>query len=370
MMPAVAEWLRESFHQPWALLLLPLAALPWWGARRERRPTLVYSSTEPLEQVGRTWAVRLQPLPRVLRTLTVAMLVLCLAQPRKGNQQTRLKSEGIAIQLVVDRSGSMSALDLSPPGRRVDRLDTVKTVVRDFVIGGGGLRGRTDDLAGAIVFAAQADSICPLTLDHAFLVESLGKVKLARGRGEDGTAIGDGLALAVERLKTLDQQRLLAGAQKIKSRIIILLTDGENNAGDIEPRKAAELAATFGIKVYTIGAGTRGMAPSLVVDPFTGQERYNQVPVSIDEDTLRDIATKTGGSYFRATDAESLRAIYATIDKMEKTSSEEKRYLNYRELATEWVRVGPLTLPPLLLVAFALGLVEVVLSNTWLRRIP
>lgn len=371
MWSTIIEWLRESFHQPWALLLLPLAALVW--ARRVIRPRYTavrFSSTEPLMAAGRTWAVRAQALPVLLRTLAVLLLILCLAQPRKGNQQTRIKAEGIAIQLVVDRSGSMRALDLSLRGRRTDRLAAVKTVVKDFVGGGEGLRGRDDDLIGAIVFARDADSISPLTLDHAYLLDALDKTELAKNQNEDGTAIGDGLALAVERLKTLEQQRGLRNEQKIKSKVIILLTDGENNAGDVEPLKAAEIAAAFGIKVYTIGAGTRGMAEVVVTDPFSGREVLRQMPVSIDEDTLRKIADLTKGKYFRATDADSLKRIYATIDTLEKTRTEERRFMDYKELATEWVRLGAVTMPPLLLIAFVLLGIEVLLANTWLRRIP
>jgi len=362
----------EVFHESsrWVLALLLLVPLLWWRVYLRRRPTAVrFSSTESLQRLGGTWRVRLRWLLPVLRTAALVLLIVALARPRKGNEQTRVRAEGIAVQLIVDRSGSMRAMDFRIADERVDRLTAVRNVVRDFVLGEDDLTGRPDDLIGMITFAGYADSKCPLTLDHGYLIETLDKTEIVTTREEDGTAIGDALALGVERLRALAEQRRIRGAQRIKSKVIVLLTDGENNAGDIDPLKAAEMAATFDIKVYTIGAGTRGMAPVQVTDPF-GRKFLRRVPVSIDEDTLRKIADATDGRYFRATDTDSLRDIYAEIDELEKTETVEKRFFQYKELATQAITLGPLRLPPLLLCAFVLLAAELVLGNAWLRRIP
>lgn len=361
-----------SFHHPsvWFLLLLVLLPLIWWARRSPRRQaTLRYSSSGLLTGIRPGLAVRARILLPVLRILAVALIILALARPQKGNEQTRVLSQGIAIQLVVDRSGSMQALDFKIDGEAVDRLTAVRKVVREFVSGGNGLQGREDDLLGLVAFARFADSMSPLTLDHGYLLETLSKVRIASTQDEDGTAIGDAIALGVDRLRSLESERRFQGAQKIKSKIMILLTDGDNNAGDVEPIKAAELAASYGIKIYTIGAGTEGVAPFPGVDIF-GQRVIQQMRVSIDEDTLKKIAEVTGGKYFRATDTDSLQHIYTEIDKLEKTKTQEKRYLQYRELATDSISLAGFKLPPILLTAFALLVLEVVLASTWLRKSP
>lgn len=368
-----------TLHDPWLLLLLLLIPLVWVFPRRRRRASICYSSVEPLDRLPPSWRLRARGVLPVLRTAAMALLVLALARPQKGNEQTRITTEGIAIQLVVDRSGSMQARDFRIAGKPVDRLTAVRKVVRDFVAGGEGLSGRENDLIGMIAFARFPDSKSPLTLDHAYLLETLDKATPAATRAEDGTAIGDALALGVERLRSLDQEKRLPTAQKIRSRVMVLLTDGENNFGDIEPLKAAEMAAAAGIKIYTIGAGTEGFAPmpvidprtgEPVVDPRTGEPMVRPAPVRIDEESLRQIAEKTGGKYYRATDTDSLRRIYADIDKLEKTKTEERRFLQYKELATEAIRVGRFRMPPLLLAAFGLLAIEVLLASTALRRLP
>ncbi|MCK6484267.1 MAG: VWA domain-containing protein [Phycisphaerae bacterium] len=366
------DWLRESFLHPWVLLHLPLALLVWrpWP-RRARSVAVLYSSLDPLCDAPVTWTVRLRRWLPLLRVLAVILLIVCLARPRKGNEQTRVDTEGVAIQIVVDRSGSMQAMDFRIDGQRVNRLEAVKKVVRDFVLGGGGrLRGRHDDLVGLIVFGTYADSLCPLTLGHEFLVETLRQVEVATTREEGATAIGDAIALGVERLRAVEQQRGLRPAQKIKSKIIILLTDGENTAGDIAPLKAAEMAAAFDIRVYTIGAGTRGLAPMPTINPFTGETVLTQARVNIDEETLTKIADATGGKYFRATDTDSLESVYAEIDRLEKTQTEVRRYTEYKEMAIEWVTLGRVTIPPLLPIAFGLVALEVILGSTVLRKAP
>jgi len=362
----------DVFHESsrWALVLLVLIPLIWWRIYLRQKPTAVkFSSTEPLKQLAGSWRVRMRWLLPTLRTLALILLIVALARPRKGNEQTRIPAEGIAIQLIVDRSGSMQAMDFKIAGERVDRLTAVRNVVEDFVIGEEDLPGRPDDLIGMISFAGYADSKCPLTLDHGYLIETLDQTKIVTAREEDGTAIGDAIALGVERLRTLTEQRRIRGTCKIKSKIIILLTDGENNRGDIDPLQAAEIATTFGIKIYTIGAGTKGFAPVQVTDPF-GQKYLQKMQVNIDEDTLRKIADATEGQYFRATDTDSLRNIYAEIDKLEKTKTVEKRYFQYKELATQAIKLGPVQVPPILLCVFIILAAELILGNTWLRRIP
>lgn len=362
-----------QFHTPsvWFLLLLLALPLVWWAYRTPRRQAkLRYSSTALLAGLRPGWGVRARVALPVLRTLAVTLLVLALARPQKGNEQTRILAEGIAIQLVVDRSGSMQAMDFKIDGQRVDRLAAVRKVVHEFVAGGEGLPGRENDLIGLVSFARFADSQCPLTLDHGYLLEILGKTLPVTSQNEDGTAIGDAMALGVERLRSLESQQRFQGARRIKSKIMILLTDGENNAGDLDPLKAAELAETYGIKIYTIGAGTHGTAPFPMIDPFTGERVLREMTVSIDEETLKKIAERTRGRYFRATDTESLRQIYAEIDELEKTKTQERRYLQYRELATDSIQWGRLRLPPLLLGAFALLSIEILLSSTWLRKTP
>jgi Ca-activated chloride channel homolog len=234
------------------------------------------------------------------------------------------------------------------------------------------LEGRPDDMIGLVTFAGYPDSKCPLTLDHSFLVSTLEQSQIVSpetAAEEDGTAIGEALALAVERLSDLDRRREVAKVNRVKNKIIVLLTDGENNRGDIAPEKAAEMAKAMGITIYTIGAGTDGWAPMSQVDVI-GRRRMGRVRVSIDEDTLRDIAKITGGRYWRATDTESLKEVYAEINELEKTETEEKRYLQYKELATEGLRLGGFDIPPLLVIAMVLLILEVVLVNTRLRKIP
>ena len=264
--------------------------------------------------------------------------------------------------MLVDRSSSMQALDFTLAGRPVDRLTAVKSVGRDFIEGGDGLTGRPDDLIGLITFAGYADSLCPLTLDHDHVLQVLNSVRLAERQDEDGTAIGDAIALAVERLRDLE------GRKESKSRIMILLTDGENTAGDLDPEVAAEIAKTYGIKIYTIGVGTRGFAKIPV--QFMGRTVLRDVPVNIDEDTLRAVARATGGEYFRATDTDSLVKIYETIDSLEKTRTEQRRYRQFDDFATDRFRLAGLTMPPLLVVPLVLLGLDLLLAGTRLRRLP
>lgn len=355
----------------WFLLLLVLLPVVWWPTiSRRRRTTVQFSLVGPLRNGPVSWTMRLRHLKPVLRTIAIAVLIVCLARPRKANEETRIYAEGIAIQLVVDRSGSMEAMDFKLEGRPVNRLEAVQQVVTDFVTGNDEQDARLDDLIGLIVFGTYADSLAPLTLDHDHLLTRLAEVEVASRQSEEAaTAIGDAVALAVENLRGLERRRGWDPTHQIRSKIIILLTDGENTAGDIEPMQAAEIAASFGIKVYSIGAGTDGMAPVPTTNMF-GQRVMGRQPVNIDEETLQGMAAATDGAYFRAKNTAALAEIYSIIGELEKTRIEERRFLHYKELATASFEIGSLKIPALLWIVWALLALEVVLANTRLRQVP
>ena len=316
------------------------------------------------------------------------MLVVAVARPQKGNEQQRIAAEGIAIQMVLDVSSSMRALDFQWGGKPADRITVAKNVMRDFIRGGQGLGGRHDDLIGLITFARYADSKVPLTLDHASLLRVLDQteaiklvfertwegVRPVRGSDEDGTAIGDALAVAVERLRDFARTRGQADPtgtdRRAKSKVIILLTDGNQNVPDSLPlTKAAEIAAAFGYKIYVIGAGSTQPCsyPCEEEDGRVTLVRYQEV---LNEEPLRRVADVTGGRYYRATDTNSLRRIYEEIDRLEKTQTVEHRYLEWTELATaplSWNRAG---LVPRVHMAMILLLVEILLLSTRFRKIP
>ncbi len=329
---------------PWALallLLIPLVARLRWSAR----PAAVrYPALAALVEVagagtgGRaTW----RWICPTLFTAGAVCLVVALARPQGGIAASRVRTEGIDIMLAVDVSSSMLAEDFTVDGKRANRLAAVKKVVADFIARRGG-----GDRIGLVLFAARPYTQCPLTLDHGWLQRNLDRAEI--GMIEDGTAIGSALAAAVGRLQ----------ASHAKSKIIILLTDGQSNAGKIGPLAAAEAAGALGYRVHAIGAGTRGMAPFPARDLF-GNRVFQPVPVDVDEKTLEQIATQTGGRYFRATDTESLEAIYAEIDTLEKTPHSGLHYREYRELYA-WVLV-----PAVLLLAG-----ELILARTVLRVLP
>ncbi len=354
------------FYSPWYFLLLltiPIAA--WWLFRPKRKSAVVFSSVGLAKHLKPTLRQRMMWLPPTLTLGAILFLVLGLARPREGREQTIADSEGIAIEMVVDRSGSMQAMDFKIDDQHVDRLTAIKKVAGKFVAGGDDLEGRFSDLVGLITFAGYADGQTPPTLDHAFLVSQLNNAQIVTSRNEDGTAIGDAISLAVEKLNALDERQ----EEKVKSKVIILLTDGENNAGSLDPVQAAELAQTMGIKVYTIGVGTKGQAPVPVSDPFTGRTVVRMMPVNIDEATLEKVAATTGGKYFRATDTDSLEKIYAEIDELEKTKVEARHFVDYRELAVQPYATGWIPLPPLILIALILLTTRLVLQQTWLREL-
>lgn len=324
------------FHDPlWLLVILPVLWLTWQNRKQRSKPSILFSNVEHLRQIPRTWTQRAKPVVNSLWPMAMISLVLALARPQLGQEEIRLSTEGIAIMMCIDRSGSMNAMDFEFDGKRVNRLEVVKRVFKDFVLGKAGFSGRPDDLIGLVAFGGFAESKCPPTLDHDTLAKILETVKIpepirdSRGRiinesllnEEQATAIGDALGSAVDRLKDL----------KIKSKIIVLLSDGESNAGVLSPDEGTEAAKAFGIKVYSIGVGTNGLAPFPVTDRDGQQFLRNQM-VRLDEVALQKIASATGGSYFNAADTESLKQVYEAINQLEKTETEGKVYTDYRDL--------------------------------------
>jgi Ca-activated chloride channel family protein len=336
----------SAFAYPYVLLALMLVPVLWWyETRRAARPALRYSSLATLHAAG--GATRRPLLLPLLRCAAAAALLIALARPQRADVARQVYAEGIAIQMVLDVSGSMSELDMSRLGSPPQmRLDIVKDVFQRFVAGDGRLLpGRPEDLIGMIRFARYADSVCPPTLDHDNLLALLKETDIVRERAEDGTAIGDALALAVERLRDIKRTSGRGNQHTIRSRVIILLTDGEHNAGELTPEQAGDLAAALGIKVYTIMAGS-GRASGLGVVP-------------VDDSPLRHIASVTGGQHYRARSAGALASIYGEIDQLERTRTEERRFVTHDERYRAWA-----------VAAFALIALHQTLAATWLRRIP
>ena len=336
-----------ELRDPLFLIVAALAPLVYWLAAR-MPAVLTYSSLALVDVAPRSTRARLAKLPAFLLAAAALVLAVALAGPRTGSATSRIQREGIAIAMVVDRSGSMQARDFVRGDTSISRLDVVKDVFRSFVSGEGASGGRPDDLVGLVVFARYADGLCPLTLDHGNLLSILADVEIVTEQAEDGTAVGEGLAPAVERLRGVE----------VSSKVALLLTDGVNNVGDIDPLQAADLAAQHGIKVYAIGAGTTGYAPVPAKAPG-GRTVLRQAYVQIDEETLRQIAQRTGGRYFHAADARGLAEVIEEIDRLERSKVSEVRYLSYEYHYAGWVGAG------LLLMACA-----AVLSGTVLRRLP
>ncbi|MDR2389451.1 MAG: VWA domain-containing protein [Tannerellaceae bacterium] len=316
------------------LLLIPLIGWYSWKLRKSQASLQISSSQAFLVSGATSYKVYLRHLPFVLRMAAIALLIIVLARPQSTNSWQNSSTEGIDIILAMDISSSMLAQDLKP-----DRLEAAKDVAASFI------NGRPSDNVGLVVFSGESFTQCPLTTDHTVLLNLFKDIK--SGMINDGTAIGLGLANAVSRIK--DSQAI--------SKVIILLTDGSNNMGEIAPVTAADIAKAFGIRVYTIGVGTKGMAPYPFQTAFGIQ--YQNIPVEIDESTLKQIATTTGGQYFRATDNTSLKSIYAEIDRMEKTKISVQEFSKKQEEYKEWA-----------LLIFALLLLELLLRNTLLRNIP
>jgi len=353
----------------WLLLLLPLVPLVWWRfVRRHNRPAVPWSTTAPARAVPHGWAARTRWILPALRTAAILKLVIAMVGPIKGDEQTNKTVEGIAIELVIDRSGSMRALDLRVDGRQSDRLDAVKSVAADFILGEEDLPGREHDLIGLITFGTWAESICPMTLDYTTLANALSQVRPATEAEGANTAIGDALALAVSRLTDLKDHADLS-TDDIRSRVVILLTDGEDTASEIDPIAAADMAQALGIKVYTIGVGSEGVAPIPVQDA-RGRTRIVQQRVSIDERTLQKIADVTGGRFYRARNTEALSDIYAEIDALEKTEVAEEHYYHYTDLSVTPTVLGGFELPPLLIFPLLVLLGEILLAATRYRSLP
>lgn len=347
-MPSIAPLAHFDFAEPWALALVALAPLVFVLARR--LPASVTYSSLALAGAGRARSLRarLSFLPAFLLALATALLAAALAGPRTGNAVTQVERKGIAIAMVVDRSSSMEARDFVRGDASASRLDVVKQIFRDFVTGADSGTPRSDDLIGLVAFARYADGLCPLTLDHGNLLAILDDVATPDEQSEDGTAVGEGLALAVERLRR----------QETASKVAILLTDGVSNAGEIDPLQAAELAAQHGIKVYAIGAGRSGFAPFPFKRP-DGRVSLQRVRVEMDERTLQRIAERSGGRYFHATDADGLRQVVEEIGRLERSDVSEVRYLEYEHHYA-----------PVVAAALACAALAALLGATWLRRLP
>lgn len=328
-----------QFEDPWLLLFMLMVPYLAFKGKAKQQTTISYSSIGILQTLRSAQVDFLSALPLILRLLAVTLLVMALARPQEGHKSTEILSVGVDIMLALDTSGSMQALDFIKDEKRDTRLAMVKDVVSQFI------ENRPNDRMGMVVFGSEAYTQCPLTLDQGILQSFLSKLEI--GMAGDSTAIGSAIGIAVKRLKDL----------KSDSKLIILLTDGRNNAGNLPPLQAAQTAKAFGIKIHTIAVGTHGKAPFLVNSIF-GQ-RYVYQQVDIDEDTLKEIAKLTGGQYFRATDLESLKAIYEQIDQMEKSEVKVIDHSEYTELFHYFLIPGMFLL-----------LLETVLSNTVLRRIP
>jgi Ca-activated chloride channel homolog len=360
-----------QLYSPWALLLLLLLPLVGWLMLRKKHTAAVtFSTLNSVRDCPVSWRVRLRPLLVVARLVCLALLIIALARPRKGTVLSEISTEGVAIEIVVDHSGSMRT-EMDYYGQKLNRLETLKKVLSDFIMGKEGLAGRHGDLLGLITFARYPDTLCPLVLSHNVLLEFLKNTDIVKLRSEDGTAIGDAVALAAARLqkaedeiqqrnKKLNKAGLASVAEKpdfkIKSKAIILLTDGRNNTGQYTPIQAAELAKKWGIKIYTIGIGS-GQAFA-TVQTMMGTFKM-PVEQDLDEPLLKAIAETTGGFYGRADDADSLHKIIEKIDKLEKTEVKAVQYTQYAE------RFGPWTL-----VAMVVLLGEMLAGCTIFRKIP
>lgn len=318
----------------WLLLIVPLVA--YFLFRRRKEAAIKYSDITLLRSVRRSKSLKSRNWLYALRLLALALLVIAMARPQAGKKTTEVSSEGIDIMLALDISGSMKAEDFKPQ----NRLVAAKDVIKDFV------QGRQSDRIGLVIFSRESFTQCPLTMDYGVLLTFLDQVDF--GMIEDGTAIGLGIANAVNRLRNSDA----------KSRIIILLTDGINNAGEIDPLTAAGIAKSLGIRVYTIGAGKPGKSLYPIDDPIFGR-RYVQLENELDEKQLTQVAEMTGGKYFRAKSEDMLKNIYQQISELEKTKFKVKEYLQFEQF-----------FPYFLLAAAGSLLLELLLRETLFRRLP
>ncbi|MEM7354580.1 MAG: VWA domain-containing protein [Acidobacteriota bacterium] len=332
-------WVLGPLFAAWVLAWF---LLPWLARKRRKAAAVRFSNIRPLQRLKPSRTLILRRLFQGLRLVTVALLMMAMARPQTGRTHTQVRTEGIDIVLVIDTSGSMQALDLEANRRiseRRNRLQVVKGVVEDFV------EKRDNDQIGLVVFGAEAFTQCPLTLDHGIVATFMDRIEI--GMAGDATAIGTAVGTAIKRLKD----------SEAKSKVVVLLTDGRSNAGSLTPTKAAEVAATFGIKIYTIGAGGRDKAP-FIVDSFFGKQVVYQ-DVEIDDQTLMEMARVTGGQYFRAEDEQALQKIYQEIDELEKTEITMSSYMEYNEQFRWFV-----------IPALGLLLIEVLMLGTRFRKLP
>ena len=350
------------FQNPYAFFLLlgiPFIFILKLKIKKKESTGIPFPSVSLAQGIPKSFRQRLEILKPLLLILAIIFLVIAIARPRYGIEELKDINKGIAIEMVVDRSGSMGA-EIQYGGNSINRLDAVKSVFSSFILGDGkDLKGRPDDLVGMISFARYADTVYPLSLSHNTLNSFLQEVTLVNNKNEDGTAIGDALSLAAARLKTVNKNTTSAGSKNnytIKSKIIILLTDGQNNWGKRSPIQAAQLAKDWGIKIYAIGIG--GGNSWVTINTIMGKQR---IPTrsDLDVDTLTKVAKLTGGSYFSADNVKNLKAVYTKINKLEKSEIESVKYVDYKEAFS-----------PFALLALIFISMYIIFSITLLRRIP
>jgi len=329
-------------HPYFLLLLLLLPLLAWLRGKRGKPPAFVYSSVQLVRGILNITRARSGGFLMAVRWLCLALCIVALAQPRITKSETKVTASGVDIVVAIDLSGSMRSRDFEIKGQSADRLQMIKEVLRGFI------EKRPSDRIGLVAFASQAYIAAPLTLDHDFLIQNLDRLEIG-SIDESQTAIGSGLTTAINRLREV----------KSKSKIVILMTDGENNAGKVPPETAAEAAQALNIKVYTIGVGTRGLAPTPVARDGYGNFIYQNLPVDLKEEPLQEIAKMTGGKYYRADNSKHFREIYSEIDKLEKTEAEVKKFSQHKELFAWLISPGLFLL-----------LLETVLRHTVWRRLP
>ncbi|MEY2561349.1 MAG: Ca-activated chloride channel [Verrucomicrobiota bacterium] len=348
------DWLPANsaltFAQPWLLLLLlAIPLLAYWRGKAGPAAALTFSSTTALRSIGKSSAARAGKFLRSLFLLSLAFLVIAMARPQLGKSLTQVEASGIDIMVVLDVSGSMLTKDFTVGGESATRIDAIREVTRKFI------EGRPNDRIGIIAFAGRPYVVSPMTLDHDWLIKNLDRVRI--GLVEDGTAIGSAIAAAANRLND----------KKSKSRVIVLLTDGENNTGKIPPNTAAEAVKALKIKFYAVGAGINGVAPTPVFNPQNGKPLtdmfgnvvYQNQRVHFNEAGLKEVAKIADGEFFRATDTKSLEQIFGDIDKLEKTTVSVKKYQQYRDL-----------FPGLIMAGCGLFIAQILLAQTIWKKLP
>lgn len=350
----LSDWLPANsaltFAQPWLLLLLlAIPLLAYWRGKMGPAAALTFSSTTTLRALGKSSAARAGKFLRAVMLLSLALFAIAMARPQLGKSLTQVEASGIDIMVVLDVSGSMLTKDFTIGGESATRIDAIREVTRKFI------EGRPNDRIGIIAFAGRPYVVSPMTLDHDWLLKNLERVKI--GLVEDGTAIGSGIAAAANRLND----------KRSKSRVIVLLTDGENNTGKIPPNTAAEAVKALKIRFYAIGAGINGIAPTPVFNPQNGKPLtdmfgnivYQNQRVHFNEAGLKEVAKIADGQFYRATDTKSLEQIFGDIDKLEKTTVSVKKYQQYRDL-----------FPACIMAGLGLLLAQLLLSQTIWKKLP